>query len=116
MAKNPILSYFGIGNLTYQLWFHPGSLRIHLLRSKSGRLVDIRNQFKWTFGNDKRFKLFHHFFLIRVRKASSNLSYISQYILFPDSEYQRAEQFRSEERRVGKECVSTCRYGWSRYH
>src|SRR3546814_19579555 len=23
---------------------------------------------------------------------------------------------RSEERRVGKECVSTCRYWWSRYH
>src|SRR3546814_12553487 len=23
---------------------------------------------------------------------------------------------RSEERRVGKECVSTCRYGWSSYH
>src|SRR3546814_11413209 len=22
--------------------------------------------------------------------------------------------FRSEERRVGKECVSTCRFGWSR--
>src|SRR3546814_18582849 len=24
--------------------------------------------------------------------------------------------FRSEERRVGKECVSTCRSRWSRYH
>src|SRR3546814_20852759 len=23
---------------------------------------------------------------------------------------------RSEERRVGKECVRTCRYRWSRYH
>src|SRR3546814_20588564 len=23
---------------------------------------------------------------------------------------------RSEERRVGKECVSTCRYRWSTYH
>src|SRR3546814_18429084 len=23
---------------------------------------------------------------------------------------------RSEERRVGKECVSTCRSGWSKYH
>src|SRR3546814_9726969 len=23
---------------------------------------------------------------------------------------------RSEERRVGKECVSTCRSGWSQYH
>src|SRR3546814_17736129 len=29
-----------------------------------------------------------------------------------DDEYWR----RSEERRVGKECVSTCRSGWSPYH
>src|SRR3546814_13976126 len=27
-----------------------------------------------------------------------------------------ATQFRSEERRVGKECVSTCRSRWSPYH
>src|SRR3546814_16639067 len=27
-----------------------------------------------------------------------------------------AERPRSEERRVGKECVSTCRSRWSRYH
>src|SRR3546814_17586620 len=26
------------------------------------------------------------------------------------------DQIRSEERRVGKECVSTCRYRWSPYH
>src|SRR3546814_3107281 len=26
------------------------------------------------------------------------------------------EDLRSEERRVGKECVSTCRYRWSPYH
>src|SRR3546814_18491082 len=28
----------------------------------------------------------------------------------------RASYTRSEERRVGKECVSTCRYRWSPYH
>src|SRR3546814_11774520 len=27
-----------------------------------------------------------------------------------------ASNFRSEERRVGKECVSTCRSRWSPYH
>src|SRR3546814_19548692 len=27
-----------------------------------------------------------------------------------------ARSSRSEERRVGKECVSTCRYRWSPYH
>src|SRR3546814_19240373 len=26
------------------------------------------------------------------------------------------DSLRSEERRVGKECVSTCRYRWSPYH
>src|SRR3546814_17573215 len=26
------------------------------------------------------------------------------------------DEERSEERRVGKECVSTCRYRWSPYH
>src|SRR3546814_10341935 len=30
--------------------------------------------------------------------------------------YWRDEQLRSEERRVGKECVSTCRSRWSPYH
>src|SRR3546814_10189890 len=33
--------------------------------------------------------------------------------LHPDAVTRR---FRSEERRVGKECVSTCRSRWSRYH
>src|SRR3546814_6757486 len=28
----------------------------------------------------------------------------------------RQRQYRSEERRVGKECVSTCRSRWSPYH
>src|SRR3546814_17828947 len=28
----------------------------------------------------------------------------------------RSKRRRSEERRVGKECVSTCRSRWSRYH
>src|SRR3546814_4258754 len=28
----------------------------------------------------------------------------------------REPEVRSEERRVGKECVSTCRYRWSPYH
>src|SRR3546814_10759833 len=29
---------------------------------------------------------------------------------------EKAPHKRSEERRVGKECVSTCRSGWSPYH
>src|SRR3546814_6626118 len=30
--------------------------------------------------------------------------------------YRRIAELRSEERRVGKECVSTCRSRWSPYH
>src|SRR3546814_1914060 len=39
---------------------------------------------------------------------------------FPDARFIRlfgmVAAFRSEERRVGKECVSTCRSRWSQYH
>src|SRR3546814_6266986 len=35
---------------------------------------------------------------------------------FERVEPDRDEQERSEERRVGKECVSTCRSRWSPYH
>src|SRR3546814_1400212 len=31
-------------------------------------------------------------------------------------DFEIADNYRSEERRVGKECVSTCRSGWSPYH
>src|SRR3546814_19649137 len=33
-----------------------------------------------------------------------------------DNQYSHHAPFRSEERRVGKECVSTCRTRWSPYH
>src|SRR3546814_11028661 len=39
--------------------------------------------------------------------------------LTPDEEWRfhrRSSRDRSEERRVGKECVSTCRSRWSTYH
>src|SRR3546814_6323193 len=42
------------------------------------------------------------------------------HIPMPEGESFRLEfvtdKSRSEERRVGKECVSTCRYRWSPYH
>src|SRR3546814_15123216 len=36
--------------------------------------------------------------------------------LDPNDPFSVTEQSRSEERRVGKECVSTCRSRWSPYH
>src|SRR3546814_11658416 len=46
--------------------------------------------------------------------AESNLSF-SAIFLSPDDS-KAFGWYRSEERRVGKECVSTCRSGWSPYH
>src|SRR3546814_3591405 len=36
--------------------------------------------------------------------------------VLPQPERERRQPERSEERRVGKECVSTCRSRWSPYH
>src|SRR3546814_13123763 len=38
---------------------------------------------------------------------------VEQFITYP---LEVSMSFRSEERRVGKECVSTCRSRWSPYH
>src|SRR3546814_19402671 len=38
------------------------------------------------------------------------------HITTPAESYNALEEMRSEERRVGKECVSTCRSRWSPYH
>src|SRR3546814_19919587 len=37
-------------------------------------------------------------------------------LLPPHEPAEQSDENRSEERRVGKECVSTCRYRWSPYH
>src|SRR3546814_16994451 len=49
--------------------------------------------------------------------------YLTQHFLFSDRDasyaygaYMSLIYIRSEERRVGKECVSTCRSRWSPYH
>src|SRR3546814_12796979 len=36
--------------------------------------------------------------------------------LVQDERFEATPYFRSEERREGKECVSTCRSRWSQYH
>src|SRR3546814_16133165 len=41
---------------------------------------------------------------------------VSIFVLPPTMAELQARLPRSEERRVGKECVSTCRYRWSPYH
>src|SRR3546814_11340361 len=45
-----------------------------------------------------------------------NALFRRQWSVFSTTEFDRVEYLRSEERRVGKECVSTCRSRWSPYH
>src|SRR3546814_14039742 len=40
----------------------------------------------------------------------------SAHYVYPDEGRYTLSEYRSEERRVGKECVSTCRSRWSTYH
>src|SRR3546814_11735111 len=53
---------------------------------------------------------------LRARRAkTSNAAVLQDLDILIDSAQQSVES-RSEERRVGKECVSTCRSRWSPYH
>src|SRR3546814_9881064 len=49
---------------------------------------------------------------VRATEGSETLRFVRAVDLAPE----RVRGFRSEERRVGKECVSTCRSRWSPYH
>src|SRR3546814_7872488 len=49
------------------------------------------------------------------RQAILSMRVIRQQVRWKFRRY-RKEKARSEERRVGKECVSTCRSRWSPYH
>src|SRR3546814_16302370 len=50
------------------------------------------------------------------RRSISREAAIDEYIGIFRAAMERIRPDRSEERRVGKECVSTCRSRWSPYH
>src|SRR3546814_11259724 len=50
------------------------------------------------------------------KPSSSAVSYAKRLVVKVGSSLVTNEGKRSEERRVGKECVSTCRSRWSPYH
>src|SRR3546814_17049325 len=96
--------------------------------AQSMDLTDLR---KASDGNGKS-KLLQEIFLSAVRKSGSPVTMflvngvmlqgeIAAFDLFcmlleRDGMIQLVYKHRSEERRVGKECVSTCRSRWSPYH
>src|SRR3546814_2830030 len=52
-----------------------------------------------------------------VRQVTTMLEEISaRYAIYREAYRATSLDVRSEERRVGKECVSRCRYRWSPYH
>src|SRR3546814_18339595 len=54
---------------------------------------------------------------MRLEKGLTLLAQGKAKQLFVSGVHQGVEvEERSEERRVGKECVSTCRYRWTQYH
>src|SRR3546814_13888488 len=56
----------------------------------------------------------------RMKLAEAGLEELGKFvdtlIIIPNQNLFRIANERSEERRVGKECVSTCRSRWSPYH
>src|SRR3546814_18344755 len=52
------------------------------------------------------------------RRSAALVNLMDAYVLgaLPPYSHLLGGKLRSEERRVGKECVCTCRAGWSRYH
>src|SRR3546814_12092362 len=50
------------------------------------------------------------------RRALLDAITVEERMLFARLLHANRRNIRSEERRVGKECVSTCRYRWSPYH
>src|SRR3546814_15396665 len=60
------------------------------------------------------------FFILAVQMfvciLEFKLTSLAGFILVPFALWNRTSFLRSEERRVGKECVSTCRSRWSPYH
>src|SRR3546814_15862493 len=52
-----------------------------------------------------------------VAAPSSQQTFVVKRILHIDGPFEHGDYvWRSEERRVGKECVRTCRSRWSQYH
>src|SRR3546814_2849117 len=54
--------------------------------------------------------------MLRLMRERDELSVVCDQIGAPSWVPEIARTIRSEERRVGKECVSTCRSRWSPYH
>src|SRR3546814_12598831 len=111
----------------YTTLFRAVSAAIEFVETRESRQF-VQREDRWEFKPHGRLsRLVRAAFAWAVRKGHFSNAFderieFSRHVIKPDSVIeavvrQRAEVFeRSEERRVGKECVSTCRSRWSAYH
>ena len=88
----------------------------------SGAVVGERSAIGKKFGKENlKAELYFLFYLIGTMEFKNHPSlhlalYESAYATTAKVVETAVSKIRSEERRVGKECVSTCRSRWSPYH
>src|SRR3546814_15816234 len=83
----------------------PVNLELHTFGARD---IDSRDSFKTAIANVERFKADHSVNGLVVHVPLQSVAVVTSRDFDADQ--------RSEERRVGKECVSTCRSRWSPYH
>src|SRR3546814_15557892 len=65
----------------------------------------------WTFA-----KFWQRYPDLRMALSEGGIGWIPYFLERADFTHEHHREWRSEERRVGKECVSTCRSRWSPYN
>src|SRR3546814_20486257 len=98
---------------------HDRAARLHQCRRRAQRPAVVRRarqQPRRRAGRGVRFGPEFRQFLRPWRSADADRRQRAALRQFEHQLDLRADGVRSEERRVGKECVSTCRSRWSPYH
>src|SRR3546814_12383099 len=121
-VKSPVIRYHG-GKFRLAPWviqhFPPHRCYVEPFGGAAGVLIQKPRAYAEVY-NDMDGDIVNLFRVLRSQGASAMLT--EALALTPyardefDAAYEPTDDPRSEERRVGKECVSTCRSRWSPYH
>src|SRR3546814_16230295 len=100
------------------MW-EPGSAETSLFRSPLRGVVTKGRAVSDFYAAAVCHKVFERFPELRLASVENGASWVPELLHRLDDAANRHPGYfakRSEERRVGKECVSTCRSRWSPYH